>query len=250
MGNYNREELTDEGGILLRVALQGLQSGIWTALPGIITKFNAAQQTCEVQLSVKGKVLDSKGVSTWVQLPLLVDCPVVFPSGGGFVMTFPLAVDDEVLVVFASRCIDSWWQSGGIQVQAELRMHDLSDGFVIPGPRSLPNVAPAISTDNVELRSLDGTTKISMAPDGTINLKTAGNVKVVAGGEADVTAPAIKLVGHVTITGDVTVTGKIDATGKVTALDLATPLVPSYALHNHGGVTTGSGFTNIPFPGS
>ena len=33
---------------------------------------------------------------------------------------------------------DSWWQSGGIGVPIESRMHDLSDGFAILAPTSQP----------------------------------------------------------------------------------------------------------------
>ncbi|MGC8050122.1 Gp138 family membrane-puncturing spike protein, partial [Salmonella enterica] len=77
-------------------------------------------------------------------------------------MTFPVAQGDECLVVFASRCIDSWWQSGGIQEQAELRMHDLSDGFAILGFRSQPRALSNISTTSAQLRSDDGATFIDL----------------------------------------------------------------------------------------
>lgn len=63
----------------------------------------------------------------------------MMPRGGGFALTFPVAAGDECLVVFADACIDSWWQSGGVQNQAEKRRHDLSDGIVIPGLWSQPN---------------------------------------------------------------------------------------------------------------
>ena len=127
---------------------QGLQAGLWTALPGIVTKFDPAKMTCEVQPAIKGYVRGPKGDASWVKMPLLVDCPVVFPGAGGFTLTFPIKAGDEVLVIFAARCIDSWWQSGGIQVQAELRLHDLSDGFVIPGPRSQTQLyQPVIGVD-------------------------------------------------------------------------------------------------------
>src|SRR5260363_73502 len=49
-----------------------------------------------------------------VELPLLGDVPVFFPRGGGCTLTFPVQKGDECVVVFASRCIDGWWQSGGV----------------------------------------------------------------------------------------------------------------------------------------
>ena len=78
---------------------------------------------------------------------------MVFPGGGGWSITFPVSKGDEALVVFASRCIDDWWQSGGVGIQPDLRMHDLSDGFAIIGPRSQPRkLNPAISTIAVDSR--------------------------------------------------------------------------------------------------
>ncbi len=113
--------------------------------------------TIEAQPAIQGVVEDESGGSEAVNLPLLIHVPIIFPSGGGFLITFPLSEGDEVLVMFASRCIDAWWQSGGIQRPLEYRMHDLSDGFAIPGPRSLPNTVSDISTTDLQIRNDDGT---------------------------------------------------------------------------------------------
>lgn len=244
MADYDRREFLDDQGPLLRANNKALQAGLWTALPGIIVSFDPALMTCKVQPAIKAQVLDSAGKTNWVQLPLLVDCPVVFPSGGGFTLTFPLEDGDECLVVFASRCIDSWWQSGGVQVQAELRLHDLSDGFVIPGPHSKPEVVPGISTTDVQLRDRDGTTYVGIQPGGQLDIKAAGDVRVVADGEADITAPTIKLVGNVQITGNVTVTGT------VTAADFKTATLPSYTSHIHVSNHGGPAPTTPPVPGT
>jgi hypothetical protein len=146
-----------------RAAWQGLQAGLWTAMPGIIDSFDPVKMTCQVTLSIFGQQRAEDGTIIQIQIKPLQDCPVVFPSGGGFNLTFPLTEGDEVLVVLASRCIDSWWQSGGIQSQAELRMHDLSDGFVLPGVRSQPRVlSGGVSTSATQIRSDDGNTAITL----------------------------------------------------------------------------------------
>lgn len=172
----------------IHAALAGLQAGIYTSTPGIIQSFDPVKRTCVIQPTLKAQVQSPDGSKTWVTLPLLVDCPVVFPSGGGFTLTFPLAAGDETLVVFASRCIDAWWLAGGVQVQAELRMHDISDGFSLAGISSVPNVIPAISADKVQLRDDAGTTFLELDPVGNAKLKAAGNATVEAGGDANVTA--------------------------------------------------------------
>ena len=151
---------TEETQLLI---LDGRQSTTWTALPGIVTEVDLDLMTISVQPAIQGVTYDQANSPTYVKLPVLVDVPLVFPSGGGFTITFPIAVNDEVLVIFASRCIDGWWQLGGIQVPLEMRMHDLSDGFAIPGPKSQPNVLSGISATALQLRSNDGT--IVFGPD-------------------------------------------------------------------------------------
>lgn len=205
----------------MRSALQGERSDIWTAMPGIVQSFNPDEQTCEVQLSVRfrigfpalntytspTKTLDPSGQYAWDNMPLLLDCPVVFPGGGGVTLTFPIKAGDEVLVVFASRCIDGWWQQGGIQNQAAVRMHDLSDGFVIPQVRSQPR-AFAVSTSAVELRTDDGATKVSLDP-------TTKAVAVTTEGDCTITASTIYLQGNVVTNGTITNNGKDIGSGHI-----------------------------------
>src|SRR5690606_4330979 len=117
-----------------------------------------------------------------LRIPLLLDCPVVFPGGGGVTLTFPIKPGDEALVVLASRCIDSWWQLGGVQGQAEQRMHDLSDGFVLAGVRSQPRRF-TVDTEAAQLRTDDGTALIELNPTSkAVRVQTTGDAAVQAGG--------------------------------------------------------------------
>ena len=85
----------------LRAALDGRQAEMWTALPGIVQSFDPAAMTVSVQPAVAGRISDEAGKAASVDLPILPDVPVVFPGGGGFALTFPVAAGDECLVVFA-----------------------------------------------------------------------------------------------------------------------------------------------------
>lgn len=193
-----RERINDLETTFL-VALQGWQKDLWTALPGIIQSFDPSKKTCSVQVSIQAKQTDPEtGKSSWVSLPILVDCPVFFPSGGGYTLTFPLVKGDECLVVFASRCIDAWWQSGKVDIQATLRMHDLSDGFVFAGVSSTPNVQPNISVNSTQLRTNAGATFIEIkGNDVNINATNitvnSTNANVNASGVATITSPSIIL---------------------------------------------------------
>jgi hypothetical protein len=209
----------------LRVVLKGFQANLWTALPGIVQSYDHQKGTCVIQASIKVQVTSSDGSTSFVNLPPFPDVPVVYLGGGSFVATFPIQVGDEALVIFSSRCIDGWWQNGGVQAQAELRMHDLSDGFALIGPRSLARSIPNVSTTAAQLRSLDGSTYYELAP----------------GGVANIVAP-----GGVNITGPVSITGDVEVTGKVTATDEGTFKTIPVSTHLHGEVKAGTDQTGVP----
>ena len=93
---------------------------------------------------------------------------MVMPRAGGYVLGFAPQVGDECLVVFADCCIDSWWQSGSVQSQADSRRHDLSDGFAILGCWSQQN-RPKLPENGVCLQNDKGTAGISIIDD-VVNL--------------------------------------------------------------------------------
>lgn len=239
----DRRALAPDLGVLFRVNNLGLQAGLWTALPGIVVSFDPALMTCSVQPAIMALQQSPDGSAQFVKLPVLVDCPVMFQGGGGFTLTFPVAAGDECLVVFASRCIDSWWNDGKVGVQSELRMHDLSDGFVLAGVRSRPHALPGVSAADVQLRSNDGTAHIGLDASKNVWAVTPGNIHADAGGTAEVTAP-----GGITLNGDVQVNGTLHTTGSITAPDINFPGARTFLNHRHDDVVAGTP-GNPPMPG-
>jgi hypothetical protein len=226
--------------------IRGLRSEMWSALPGIVVSFNAEAQSCEVQPAIKAVIRDPLGAENWVDLPVLPDVPVVFPRAGGFALTFPIKPGDECLVVFSSRCIDAWWQSGGTQQQIEQRLHDLSDGFCIPGPTSQPRKLSNVSTSSVQLRDEDGGTSISIQPGGMVRINAPTSITLQS--------PAINLEGNVEIiggfdqhSGHATMEGPLDVDNEVFANGI------KVSSHVHGGVQDGpnrsGGPQNFPLEG-
>lgn len=195
----------------IKMMLDGFQSGIWTAMPGIIDEYDASKNWCKVTIAVKSRILQRDGSLKSVTIPQLLDCPVNFQHGGGFTTTYPLKPGDECLVVFAARCIDAPIQSGGVQEQAESRMHDLSDGFVIPGYFSLPKVPAAISSDSVQMRSDDGLAYVEIKEGHIANIKAPGGITLDAGAsplvlisaqEIDMNTPTVIASGDVAAAGE------------------------------------------------
>lgn len=185
-----RERLADFQ-TAMRAAFEGFQAGLWTGLPAIVEKYDPSNNTIEAKVGIKMRVRSRDGNPPvpgatldknnwwWCEVPMLVDCPVVFPSGGGFLLTFPLFPGDPVYIAFANRCIDAHWQSGGVQQQAEMRMHSLSDGFAFPGHRPLPNMpSGAISDSACQLRNDAGDMYIELTRDQLLSIVCPGEVKI------------------------------------------------------------------------
>lgn len=255
-----REERVEDPELSLREALEGFQADMWTALPGTITSVDLVKQTVEVQPTIQAIRFDKEGNPENVTITVLINVPIVWPRAGGFALTFPIKIGDEVLVVFSSRSIDSWWQNGGVGAQVERRMHDLSDGFAILAPTSVPKALPNVSSGNVQLRNESGNTFIEIDDAGKISLISSVEIKMQApiiniNGQATtitadatninsqnatingvnftvnsssvaaITAPVIQLNGSTAITGGITIDGE------------------SYTSHAHSGVEPGIGIT-------
>lgn len=217
-----RAERLDDPVEAQRLAAEGAQAQIWTALPGLITSFDSAAMTVSVQPAVAGSIQGENGKTSSCQMPLLVDVPVVFPCGGGFTLTHPVKPGDEALVVFSSRCIDGWWQGGTASPPPDDRMHDLSDGIAIVGMRSQARkLEPPVDTENVQLRSDDGKTAITLTPQSEINLECEKEIKIKAPNiilEGNVrTTGALGGPGQIAMNGVIALTGSLQSSGDIIA---------------------------------
>lgn len=222
---------------------QTINEQLRVALPGIIQSFDHESVTAVIQPAIRYIERDNDGNKTTKDYPLLVDVPVVFPRGGGCTLTFPVKEGDECLVIFADRCIDFWWQSGGIQEPVDGRMHDLSDAFCIVGPQSQAKKISGISTTAAQLRTDDGSAFIELSAGGDITATTAGN--------ATINAPEIILNGNVTINGNLSQGmgdggGTATMRGPVTVTNDVTAGGKSLMTHTHGGVEHGNDSTGGP----
>ena len=213
----SRTERQPDGEEPMRFAQEAVEARLWCGGPGIIKAVNLTAMTCSVQPAVQVPLRQQTGETVTVTLPLLTDVPLMFPAGGPFAVTFPVAEGDECFFHIADRCINLWWKYGGVQPQERLRMHDLSDGFAFVGVSSQPNVFPVSSTSaRIGLKS--GTAFLEVTTSGVINL-----------------------MGKVNIVGNLTVQGDVDTTGK-----LINNNVPVGSTLQVTGVQPGSGVSGYP----
>lgn len=215
----------------LKVMTENYIQNARVAIPAIIVQFDPQKQTASVQPAIKDTL---QGQS--VALPELSDVPVQFPRAGGYSITFPVKAGDECLLVFSDMCIDGWWQSGGIQNQAEKRRHDLSDACAILGITSVPKALKNVCMEGVQIRNDSGTDYIQISEQGILlkskNIRIEGTTDIV--GVTTINGSRIGTDGTSTIKGNVNITGDAVIGGI------------SFAGHTHSGVETGGGSTQTP----
>lgn len=223
--------------LALKLAIQEQLKYLWTTLPGQIVTYRVDPNdpfagTADIQITITVSVQQEDGTQVVTKLPLLRDVPVVMPAGGGFDFSIPLKPGDNVVVQFGDRGIDNWWAYGGVQPQTGRRVHDLSDGFAFPAPRTrvtIPGTARVpglpLSADNLQIRTVDGGTMIEMEPGGDLS-------KIKATAPGGVYINGVKFIG-----GDV-------------ILNPDTAQAISMLTHTHGGIWPGSAQTEPPTEGS
>lgn len=209
---------------VLNSGLLGFEAQIHTALPAKVLKFNAGDNTVQVELMINE--LKRDGAS--VVLPPLDDVPVQFFRGGDFVITTPIKAGDHGLCVFAERCIDGWFASASKNEPLDFRLHDYSDGFFLTGFSPRPEAVKDVDLDGVCMRTLDKGTYIKLTSS-----------KILIKGD-------IEQVGDYTQTGNKTLKGNFTqaegdsiSSGTITAKDMVADGV-SLKNHTHGGDSGGT----------
>ncbi len=172
-----------------------------TSLIGRIEKFYPDTQTCDVQPIQPERIIDiGTEVITYSDIPskILPNVPVIFPSGGGFSLTFPVKKDDECLIVFNQRPIYDWQISseGGLMEDGGIKDYSVNNALVLVGinsGESVKNALPNINPDFPEIRKNDGSVAMRVTDDG------------------------IEVDGDLAVDGDITVTGDIESQGSIKA---------------------------------
>ena len=157
----------------LRFVLGQALKYVNTALPGIVETYDATTKRARVTPAIR--LIHTDG-TTETRAPI-VNAPVVFPSGGGFTLLFPVAVGDAVLLVFSERGLTQFKETFAESDPDRDLLFSEADAIVLPGFGAL-SVTPATTT-GASLQSEDGGNSIQIETDG-ITIETAGHVEIAA----------------------------------------------------------------------
>ena len=139
---------------LLSLKKDEVKSEMNCMLVGTVQTFYSSTQTADVTVNYKRIVGQNI-----VEYPVLLKCPVIFLGGGDGSLTFKVVAGDTCLVLFNDRTLDLWWTQGGNVAPDSERMHDLSDGIVIVGVRSMKNLLSNFFS-GTELKDGDATIQL------------------------------------------------------------------------------------------
>lgn len=166
----------------MRSHLESLQSQIYTTLPAVVTDNSEYQATNTITVRPLIDYQHSDGGIS--ECPIIYNVPVVNPSAGGGLLSFPIQVGDTVLLQFSMRDISEWLEgSGEATVEPTMRVHDQSDGIAVIG----------LYTKNSHLQP-DPKDVVLKFKDNSITLKDDGNIEVVTKSKFSVTNDAEELI--------------------------------------------------------
>lgn len=145
-------------------------------VPARVIEYDATTQSMSVQPLLNNKYDD--GVI--MEPPVILDVPVLFVSGGGGLLSFPIQIGDLVLLCVSQQDIDSWKHGqGGLVTPRSNRRMDLTDAIAIAGLHTLSNNLAPSATD-VELKFKGSSIRIAPSGDITVEVTTGQNVNVIA----------------------------------------------------------------------
>lgn len=109
---------------------------VHTQMRGNIVSYDEATKTCEVKIAAKRPVPDGAGGYAMQEIPNIPNVPVAWPSAGGFILHFPLAVGDSVFLTFDEVDVQRWEGNGAVCEPGWLERHGLSSPLAHPYSRT------------------------------------------------------------------------------------------------------------------
>lgn len=160
--------------------------GLFTALPAKVIRTDKFQslQIVDVKPSIN-KIYEDGVVE---KFDILYNVPVVLLGGGGSLISVPVSVGDNVLLIFSMRDIDRWKAQGGEDVTPDTnRTHNINDAIAIPGLVPQQNVDSPSAEDvvikfNGSQISLKKSKDIEINSSGNVNITSSGNINLGEGG--------------------------------------------------------------------
>ena len=160
MSSMNPEADYSNLATALRFAFRQSLKDIYTCMPGIVESYDDTTR----RAVVRGALNIVKTDGDEVPREAIHNVPVIFPSGGGFSLTFPLGQGDPVLLVYSQRGLSEFKRS------LDLSTPDADGFFAEKDAVAIPGFGPLVE----EIEHL-----IAVDSDG-VSIKTTGTFAIEA----------------------------------------------------------------------
>lgn len=174
-----------------------MQTQMYTSLPAIVTDVSLYES--ENVISVRPTIDFMHADGQINECTTIFNVPVINPSAGGGLLSFPVKVGDTVLLEFSMRNIEEWLEGdGGPVTESTMRCHDMSDAVAIvglytknshlsPDPKDVVLKFKSSSItikDNSDIEIVQGSSasSVSLFNNGDIEMFANGNMNISATG--------------------------------------------------------------------
>lgn len=169
-----------------------------TALPGTITRYDAASGMAEVK--PEGTVRMKNGKE--LPYPSIVKVPVIFPRGQDMVVAWPVKPGDGCLVIVCENDLKPW-ASHGAETDSNMKF-DLTNAVCIPGLYGEGNGAMQRAMEEDAVVIENGEAVILLKKDG-MEVETPGcSIKMQEGGVRLECGDGVIIDGNLEVTGTIT----------------------------------------------
>lgn len=127
---------------LLQRVLDARAAEILTAIPGVIVSYDSTKQAADILPVVRRALTDENDKIVHEDLPIVPNVPILFPSGGGYSVTWPLVKGDPVDLIVQTYAFAQWRQANEVSDPGDLRLHSLGNCMAIPGGRPNATLIP------------------------------------------------------------------------------------------------------------
>lgn len=105
------------------------------SMPAEVTTVYLDKNMVDVKPKTKIPIRNQEGEIDGISIAIIRSVPIQYPGGGGFRLTFPVAVGDPCWLIFGDYSLDTW-KSAGVEGKVEdIRYHHLTDAVAIFGIR-------------------------------------------------------------------------------------------------------------------
>ncbi len=203
---------------------------IHVSMPGQVQRYDPVKQLVDVLpvMSYRTKAEGGSGRDLILNYPVITNVPLMFPSAGGYQMTFPVRVSDSVLLVFSESSLSRWInQENAIATPIDQIDHSsrfsINDAIAIPGLRVFSDSLNA-PTDRMTI-GVSGGLQIHVTPSTVLLGGTDATDRSISGDAIYAAASALKTTVQTAAATCAGAPGVVDAGARTFAADLATAMV-------------------------